>query len=85
MTRTNSNGYRELRTLNGALCGLRDFLFTTGLVVNLSYESYERRYCFEHRADALNALLTWDGRGHPDGPWIKCKGAWIDLLNPNLV
>ena len=35
--------------------------------------------------DALRALLDWDGLGHPAGPWIKCKGAGIDLLNPALT
>ena len=30
------------------------------------------------------ALALWDGQGHPSGPWIKCKGAGVDLLNPSL-
>lgn len=77
-----ANGYEELRVLRGQICAVYDFTFTTGLVVNMGLESYERRYCYEHREDALQALLEWDGADHPGGPWIKCKGAGIDLLNP---
>ena len=34
---------------------------------------------------ALRALRDWAGQGHPSGPWIKCKGAGVDLLNPALT
>ena len=78
-----ANGYEKLCVLRGQICAVYDFIFTTGLVVNMGFESYERRYCFEHRKDALEALRVWDGSDHPGGPWIKCKGAGIDLLNPN--
>ena len=77
-----SNGYTEIRLLNGQLCAVKQFNYTTALVVGLDDVGYERRYCYEHRADALSALLAWDGREHPPGPWIKCKGGGIDLLNP---
>lgn len=77
-------GYRALRRIGGVLCGLNCFNFTVGLVVGLSEEGYERRYCYEHAQDALAALRAWKGRGHPGGPWIECKGAGIDLLNPAL-
>jgi len=52
------------------------------VVVGLDDVGYQRRYCYEHQLAARAALLAWDGRGHPPGPWIKCKGAGIDLLNP---
>ena len=32
--------------------------------------------------DSQIALRAWDGEEHPGGPWMKCKGAGIDLLNP---
>jgi len=54
------------------------------VVVGLDAVGYQRRYCYEHAADARAALMAWDGNGHPSGPWIKCKGAGIDLLNPNF-
>ena len=75
-------GCSDLRTLGQEVCGLKRFNFTTALVVGLDAAGYQRRYCYEHSADARAALLRWNGEGHPDGPWIKCKGAGIDLLNP---
>ncbi|MBB3180956.1 hypothetical protein FHW64_005395 [Variovorax sp. Sphag1AA] len=66
----------------GEVCAIKKFNFTTAVVVGLHAQGYERRYCYEHAADARAALAAWDGRGHPGGPWIKCKGAGIDLLNP---
>jgi len=80
-----SEGYTSLRVLEGNVCGLHEFAFTTGLMVGLSESSYERRYCFEHAADAIKAIDNWNGKDHPGGPWIKCKGTGIDLLNPNLA
>jgi hypothetical protein len=79
-----ANGYHDVRALNGAVCAVGRFNFTFGLIVGLGWEGYERRYCYELEADARAALAEWDGQGHPDGPWIKCKGAGIDLLNPLL-
>jgi hypothetical protein len=79
-----SQGYTDLRSVGASLCGLSRFVYTTGLVAGLTAEGYERRYCYEHETDARAALLTLDGCGHPSGPWIKCKGAGIDLLNPGL-
>ncbi len=78
-------GYRELRVAGTAVCALHRFNFTMGLVVGLSFEGYERRYCYEHLEEARLALADWDGVDHPAGPWIKCKGAGIDLLNPTLT
>ncbi|WP_406625380.1 hypothetical protein [Acidovorax sp. SDU_ACID1] len=80
-----AHGCRELRFVGAVVCGLRRFNFTTGLVVGLTFEGYERRYCYEYQKDARSALAAWDGLEHPGGPWIKCKGAGIDLLNPALV
>lgn len=77
-----ASGYDELRTIGEVICGLRRFNYTTAIVVDLDEGGYERRYCYEHKEDAQAALREWDGEGHPGGPWIKCKGAGIDLLNP---
>lgn len=76
------NGYTEVRVLGEQVCAVRRFNFTTAVVVGLRYEGYACRYCYEHWEDAEAALAIWDGAGHPSGPWIKCKGAGIDLLNP---
>lgn len=75
-------GYSDLRTLGREVCGIKRFNYTTALVVDLHATGYQRRYCYEHEADARAALLQWTGDGHPGGPWIKCKGAGVDLLNP---
>ena len=70
---------------NRGLCGLKRFQFTWGMLVNLQPLGYDLRYCYEHEADAHTALSSWDGVGHPAGPWIKCKGAGIDIINPEFA
>ena len=77
-----AGGYDELRTIGDVICGIRRFNYTTAIVVGLDDVGYERRYCYEHKDDAQAAVRAWDGAEHPSGPWIKCKGAGIDLLNP---
>ena len=79
-----SNRYTHMRQLGTKLVGLLRFNFTVGLVVGLDWLGHDRRYCYEHAEEAVEALDAWDGHDHPDGPWIKCKGAGIDLLNPNF-
>lgn len=81
-------GYTDLRPIAGNMCGLFRFMFTTGLMVGLDAAGYERRYCYERHEDALAALISWDGKGHPSGPWIKLKGVLggerVDIINPEL-
>jgi hypothetical protein len=78
-----SNG----RVINGRLCGLQPFMFTTGLMVNLRFDDmtyeYSARYCYERFEDALKALNTWDGAGDPSGPW--CKEKVSERLGPGLL
>ncbi|WP_213957487.1 hypothetical protein [Variovorax sp. dw_954] len=82
MESLSASGYTNLRMLRGKLCAVKRFNFTTAIVVGMDVVGHERRYCYEHRLEAQAALLEWDGDGHPSGPWIKCKGAGVDLLNP---
>lgn len=77
-----ASGYTDACVLQNQMCALKAFPFTTAVVVGVDLIGYERRYCYEHRADAQAALAAWDGHGHPSGPWIKCKGTGIDLFNP---
>ena len=81
-------GHSHTRIINGKLCGLARFLFTTGLVVGLERDGFERRYCYEYEIEAFRALIAWDGEGHPPGPWIKCKGSLnghpVDIANPAM-
>lgn len=78
------SSFIDLRTIGGVACGIKRFNFTTALVVGLDALGYQRRYCYEYEFDACSALARWDGEGHPSGPWIKCKGTGIDILNPEL-
>jgi hypothetical protein len=77
-----ANGYTEIRRLASRVCALKQFNYTTAIAVGLDETGYLLRYCYEHAIDARVALRKWNGQGHPPGPWIKCKGAGVDLLNP---
>lgn len=80
-----AQGYSQVRKVaTGKVCAIFAFKYTVGLVVGLDTIGYEGRYCYEHAGDASKALKDWNGHGHPAGAWVKCKGAGIDLLNPNL-
>jgi len=82
------NGYYNITEINGVICGLYDYFTTCGLVVDLSTDTYERRYCYATKEEAITALMDWDGLDHPSGNWIKVKGRMnglpIDDINPNL-
>lgn len=79
-----ASGYTDIRILGGKVCAVKQFNYTTAVVVGLDPVGYQRRYCYEHRTDAQAALAAWDGEVHPSGPCIKCKGSGIDLLNPDF-
>ena len=85
--RLTREGYREVRDVpEHGLCGLRDFLFTTGLVTGLTESGYKGRYCYEYLKDASAGLAAWDGAGDPLGPWVKHKAAnGRDRLGPGLT
>lgn len=74
--------YAHVTKRAGPWCAIRRFNFTMAIVVGLDAVGHARRYCHEHAADAQAALAAWDGQDHPGGPWIQCKGAGVDLLNP---
>ena len=82
-------GIQHMKKLaTGEWAGVQKFLFTYGLMVGLDMFGYRTRFCYPTEAEALDALLQWDGRGDPDGPWIKEKGSdkdgnAVDRPNPN--
>lgn len=77
------DGYTDIVDLTTrGFCGLRRFIFTTGLCYGLNEYDYAGRYCFENAADAKEALSKWDGNGDPPGDWIKHKGK-TEYSNPN--
>lgn len=77
----------ETREINGRRCGLYRFIFTVGLILDYDpgnhFELYSGRYCYEHLADAKEALHAWDGAVDPPGPWIKYKGNGGERSNPS--
>ena len=77
-------GFDRHRVINHQICVVRRYLYTYALVVGVTDTGYQRRYCYEEESEAVAALSSWDGADHPPGPWIKCKGADVDLLNPKL-
>lgn len=80
-----AQGYRQVVVRKDRVCAVKTFAFTTALLVGIDPIGYTLRYCYEHAHEAEAALAEWDGTGHPGGPWIKCKGAGIDILNPSLT
>jgi hypothetical protein len=79
-----SEGYTHIKYINGrGYCGLKRFVFTTGLVVGLDYSGYVGRYCYHSSGDAKTAINNWTGIGDPDDHWIKYKGDGEDRSNPN--
>lgn len=64
------------------VCSIRRMIFTTGLFVNMDELGYQYRYCYQTRAEALSAIESWNGEGHPPGDWVKRKGEGGDLSNP---
>ena len=81
-----SEGYYEIRKIEGkGICGLMDFIFTTGLVIAMDEMGYFGRYCYKTRQEALDALNYWDGFGDPPGNWIKYNGYGGERENPNNI
>lgn len=79
-------GYFEIREIKGAgLCALMRFVFTIGLVVNIDDAGYERRCCYSELRDALDDINSWNGTGHPEGPWIKCKGIYGEISKEETI
>jgi hypothetical protein len=77
-------GYQYVKEVPGrGVCALSRMFFTVGLLYGLDENGITGRYCYPSEATALFGLLSWDGEGHPLGPWIKHKGPDIEETNPN--
>lgn len=69
------SGYIELKVIPGrGICGVSPFIFTVAVVYGIDEYSYEGRWCYATKAEALSGLREWDGVGDPSGEWIKYKG-----------
>jgi DNA-binding protein H-NS len=72
VARAQANGYAEVRVISPTqVVALDQKLFTWGLILGADHDRPDGRYCFEGYTDAHKAFETWDGQGHPPGPWIK--------------
>ena len=82
-----NEGYLFVRETKGrGLCGIRRFIFTTGLCYGLDETGYEGRYCYTNTLDALEALTLWSGEGDPaDHEWIKHKGKGGEYSNLKIL
>lgn len=68
-------GYRDIREIpNRGLCGIRPFLYTSGLCYGLNEHGYDGRFCYTTYMEARVALELWDGGENPVGQWKKHKG-----------
>jgi hypothetical protein len=79
-----TEGYYEFRKVpNHGICALRNFIFTTGIIIGLNPNSYYGRYCYPYQHEASNSLKEWDGIGDPKGDWLKYKGVGGERENEN--
>lgn len=78
-----NQGYCNLKEIPGrGICGLSNFMFTTGIIYGMTNWTYKGRYCYGTAAEAETALKHWTGEGHPPGLWIKHKGDGVEESNP---
>lgn len=71
-----AEGYMNVTTKAGKLCGVMPMAFTWGLFVGLDRWGYECRYCYHTLGEAVGALNDWNGIGDP-ADYIKKKGLGI--------
>ena len=84
LKRLNAEGYvRCIKLPNGQVAGLLQMIYTTALCVGLDELGYQRRYCYETKQQATEALDAWDGMGDPPGLWLKEKPS--NRLGPGLT
>jgi hypothetical protein len=78
-------GYAFAKEIPGhGMCGILRMIFTTGLFHGLDEIGHQGRWCYHTQAEAIQALVRWDGSGDPPGDWIKYKGK-TEYLNPNSI
>jgi hypothetical protein len=64
-------GYTHVRELpDGSFAGLARLMYTTGLCVGLSADSWTSRYCFENEDEAISELEKLQGRDDVPTGWV---------------
>lgn len=69
-------GYKNCRQLpDGKWIALHEFIFTYGLLYDITEFSYVCRWCYDKKdlGAAIVAYSEWDGEGDPAGPWVVKK------------
>jgi hypothetical protein len=81
-----SNGYFDLKEVDGKILGLMRFMYTIAIVVDIDSTGYSHRYCYPNER-AFSCLVNYKhykGEGDPGGHWLVRKGRGGDYRNPNL-
>lgn len=63
-------------------CGIKRLAYTVGLFYSLNRLGYKGRYCYHTMAEAVAALIEWDGNDDAPGEWIKHFGE-AEYSHPN--
>lgn len=61
-----SNGYMNVRCINGLWCGVHRYIFTVGVCYGLDETGYRGRFCFSTYQNAALFLKDWDGETPPE-------------------
>lgn len=78
--------YKDITTkAKHGVCAISAFMFTYGLIVDLTFIGYDRRYCYKTYQEAKEALDNWGNEDHPPGNWIKCKGSCGDITKQDIL
>jgi hypothetical protein len=69
-----SLGYSHYKQLSdGRIAALQRLLYTTAIIVGITSECYETRYCYEYFEEAEEAINRWSGEGDPPLNWVVQK------------
>lgn len=64
--------YSNVVTLpTGKKACLAKFLFTWAIISDIHEYGYNKRYCYETKGEALDALEEWSGEGLPSGRFVN--------------
>lgn len=59
------NGYKNIRVIDGVVCGTMRFMFTVGVCIGIDDVGYSGRFCFNTQMEADLFLAEWDGQTMP--------------------
>jgi len=65
--------YKNIRVIDGMICGTNRMMYTVGVFYNLDYCGYSGRFCFDTEQNAALFLKNWDGKTPPTIGIDGCK------------